>query len=308
MLSDKEYVRHSLELNLFFLRLVKEHAIFAAASLPLKDLEVSKQAIALKSAGEKLLSKAISLSDGVISPEVINSGELVTDLTLQLEKSTQFLTGIPIDTTLTVTELELTSANQPTFDKALTDEVAVLNKEAIIATTAAIAFKKKLLKDVLDCKAFSFAYPLMIDHIIREAEFYVLILKKLEKRDTPDKIKEFIELELNWNRIMGEHAKFIRGYLDPSEELLFETADTFAEKFDKLIKKTSELINQPELLPLLTKESLENVTALRNFKKQGAQGIAACKIKSIIPPLLSDHITREANHYLRLLKVFEIMK
>lgn len=302
MLSKEEYVRHSLELNLFFLRLVKEHAIFAAASLPPRDMEVSKQAVVLKNTGEKLLDKAISLSQGIISREVASSGELVTNYTLQLEKSTQFLTGIPIDTALTTRELELISAVQPKASGDLTPQVSALNKEALAATTAAIAFKRKLLKDILECKAFSFTYPLMLDHVIREAEFYVLLLNRLEKRDSNDSIKEFIELELNWNRIMGEHAKFIRGYLDPSEELLFETADTFADKFDKLIKRTSELINNPEILPLVTKESYENVTALRNFKKQGVQGIAECKIKSVIPPLLSDHVTREANHYLRLLK------
>lgn len=33
MLSNEQYVRLSLELNLFFLRIVKEHNVFAAASL-----------------------------------------------------------------------------------------------------------------------------------------------------------------------------------------------------------------------------------------------------------------------------------
>lgn len=305
MLSKEEYIRHSLEINLFFLRLVKEHAIFAAASLPPRDLEVSKQAVELKTTGEGLLGKAISLSGGIISPEVKNSGELVTELTLELEKSTQFLTGIPIDTTLTTRERELVSSSRPRPSKDLTAEVSALNKEAIVATTAAITFKRKLLKDVLECRAFSFIYPLMLDHVIREAEFYILLLNRLEKRSAAESIKEFIELELNWNRIMGEHAKFIRGYLDPSEELLFETTDAFAKKFEELIRRSSDLITHQELLPILTRESLENVTSLRNFKRQGAQGIADCKIKSIIPPLLSDHVTREANHYIRLLKAIE---
>lgn len=46
---------------------------------------------------------------------------------------------------------------------------------------------------------------------------------------------------------------------------------------------------------------------LRNFKVQWTEGILKCKIKSLIPPLLADHVTREANHYLRLLKSFEKM-
>ena len=31
-------------------------------------------------------------------------------------------------------------------------------------------------------------------------------------------------------------------------------------------------------------------------------GINDCKIKSLILPLLADHVLREANHYLRILK------
>jgi hypothetical protein len=37
---------------------------------------------------------------------------------------------------------------------------------------------------------------------------------------------------------------------------------------------------------------------------QITQGLLGCKIKSIIIPLLGDHVLRESNHYLRLLKMF----
>ena len=40
----------------------------------------------------------------------------------------------------------------------------------------------------------------------------------------------------------------------------------------------------------------------KDFKQAGTEGIAACKIRSIILPLLADHVLREANHYIRLLR------
>ncbi|MGN0508140.1 MAG: DUF2935 domain-containing protein, partial [Ruminococcus sp.] len=40
----------------------------------------------------------------------------------------------------------------------------------------------------------------------------------------------------------------------------------------------------------------------KEFKKAGVQGITGCKIRSLILPLLADHVLREANHYIRLLK------
>lgn len=305
MLSDKEYIRNSLETNLFFLRIVKEHAIFAAASLPPRDRAIANKLVAMKNSFEELLSEAIELADRAVSHEVLASDELITDFTLAAELKTQFLTGIPINTDLTRRELELKADKRNENANGFLEEVKELNIKAMGMTKAAIAFKTKLLKNVLGCKAFSYAYPSMLEHVIEESRYYVTLLEKLEKRDAIDSIKEVIEEEINWNHIMGEHSKFIRGYLDPEEEKLFNTANAFAKEFDGLLEKTEHLAEHPELTPEVTKESLRDVTALRNFKVQGTEGILKCSIKSVIPPLLSDHVTREANHYLRLLKAFD---
>ena len=58
-------------------------------------------------------------------------------------------------------------------------------------------------------------------------------------------------------------------------------------------------------LAKVTDDSLKATQDLRDFKAQGTQGILSCKVKSIIIPLLGDHVLREANHYLRLLRIFE---
>lgn len=304
MISQDEYIRHSLELNLFFLRILKEHTIFAAASLPPRDANLSMNAVSLKNNIEQLLDRTVSIARGNISTEVMTSGELVTDLTLAAEEKTQFLTGIPINTAITRRELSLGYRKISNSAGNLLDNVTIINHEAIALTNNTIAFKTNLLNGVLSCKAFSYIYPLMLEHVIREAQFYVMMLNRLLVRDPMDSMKEIIRLEILWNDIMGEHAKFIRGYLDPSEEELFETANRFAKEFDRLLAETKALNKNPKLLPEVTSESLKRVTNLRNFKVQGEKGILACKVKSIIPPLLSDHVTREANHYLRLLKSF----
>lgn len=52
----------------------------------------------------------------------------------------------------------------------------------------------------------------------------------------------------------------------------------------------------------LTADTLEKTVQFREFKTAGTQGIEQCKIRSIILPLLADHVLREANHYIRLLR------
>jgi hypothetical protein len=116
--------------------------------------------------------------------------------------------------------------------------------------------------------------------------------------------KEVIEQELFWNRIMGEHAKFIRGLLDPSEEALLEAANKFGKEFEKLSKETLETMEKETTTTIqtITYESMRSTQNIQNFKTAGTEGILNCKVKSVILPLLSDHVLRESNHYLRLLK------
>lgn len=307
MLSDREYIRQSVEFNLFSLRIAKEHAIIAAASLPPAGLAVGNQLLSMKNNYEALLKAAVSLADGVISNEVLASGELVTEFTLNAEVKTQRLTGLPINTAITKKELALKPGkNQGDLDELLS-EVSRLNKKALELTGSAIVFLEKLLDSAIKCQAFSFTYPSMLEHVTHESVFAAMMLEKFEERDGIDSIKEIIDQELTWNEIMGEHAKFIRGYLDPSEDRLFDTANGFARTFEQLMEKTRRLPKRPEQLARVTEESIRNVRKLRNFKVQGTQGILECKIKSVIIPLLSDHVTREANHYLRLLNMFDRM-
>lgn len=104
------------------------------------------------------------------------------------------------------------------------------------------------------------------------------------------------EIECFWNQIMMEHAMFIRGLLDPSETELFNTADDFAEKYSDLLDNCKNVHNRT-----MTAVSLETTRKFRDFKKAGTQGIEQHKIRSVILPLLADHVLREANHYIRLL-------
>jgi len=96
---------------------------------------------------------------------------------------------------------------------------------------------------------------------------------------------------------MEEHAQFINGFLDPTEKNYKSIMQSTAKKFEKLVE---ECIRTAE--NKMIQKSLESTEDFRDFKKQATEGILKCQIKSIIPPLLADHVLREANHYLRLLK------
>lgn len=305
MLSDQDYVRQSLELNLFFMRIAKEHSIFLEAGLPCNCYSLIYEAEFLKNEFSRLLMETIRLSEGIISPEVLNSGELVTDMTLDSERETQYYSGIKIDSGITISEMSLEKDNPRPVTQELVRQVNSLNQRALAATMGIAAFKAKLLQDVLACRLFTFNYPLLIDHVLREARFYLRMLNKLQRRESFDMVSEAAFEETFWNRIMAEHAKFIRGLLDPTEVQLFNTANDFGKIFDDLTAEANAMAQNIGLLPKVTDESLKAAADIRDFKKQGTRGLIDCKIRSIAYPLLGDHVVREANHYIRILKGFK---
>ena len=91
---------------------------------------------------------------------------------------------------------------------------------------------------------------------------------------------------------MAEHAKFIRGLLDPTENNLINQANNFGNEFDQLTAEAKAAMDATAKLNKVTDESLKATEDLRNFKAQGTQGILACKIRSIIIPLLGDRLAR----------------
>jgi hypothetical protein len=302
MLSNEEFIRQSLELNLFFMRIMKEHAFFIEAAFVPKDQSLAQQADTLKCEFTTLLAEAIMLSEGVISPEVLSSGELVTKFTFDAELATEFYSGIHLDTELTHMELSLDKNLNPAI--SLIDQVSALNQKAIAATIVLADYKSKLLQDILCCKIFTFNYPLLIDHILREAQFYLKILYQLQNCKVINIIEDIIDQEKFWDRIMAEHAKFIRGLLCPTEVALFDTADRYGKEFDSLTEQAMTMTERTTILPQLSSKTYKATVSLRDFKTAATEGLLQCKIKALAVPLLGDHVLREANHYMRILNTF----
>jgi len=284
---------------------MKEHAFFLQVGFTPRDEKFIRQADELRMAFDDFLEDCVALADGVLSKSVIASGEIVTQYTLESEKLTQFYTGVQFRTKTTQAEINLMPGND--FQPLMERRVFALNRRALSLLDSIIKFKTVILNEVLSCKMFTLNYPLLIEHILREAKLYRQLIQRLQAREMINLQREALEQEVFWNRIMAEHAEFIRGLLDPSEEDLFNTADRFGHEFKGLTREAKEAMDRttPSDFIRVTRESLEATREIRNFKAQGTVGLLECKIKSIILPLLGDHVLREANHYLRLLKIFQ---
>lgn len=278
---------------------MKEHALFLQAAFQAWETGYRNRANCYRESFEKVLRQAVRLADGAVGEDVLRSGEVFTEFTVTAEQQTERLTKIPIDFRITQAEKRLRAGCVNSMDRRMAGQISQLNQHVLRLLSGLIMFKKQILREVTSCRLFTANYPLLIEHIIREAQLYQQIIAALEERSCMP-METVGETEQFWNQIMMEHALFIRGMLDPTECELVETADTFAVDYCRLLEEAEK--QNCRSMDGLTEKTLETTKRYRDFKAAGAEGITECGIRSVILPLLADHVLREANHYLRILK------
>lgn len=293
------YITLSLETHLFFSRIMKEHALFLGVGFPCQNAAWIEDAETFRQQFEELLADVVDISNGRINCEILDSDELVTEFTLPAEEKTACLSGAAIDTELTKKQQKLEASPIQEETRDIQRRVHQLNTRSITLLNDFIAFKEAILREVAAGNLFNANYPLLIKHILREAKLYRTIIHNL-MNNRQMSYRELWGTENFWNQIMMEHALFIRGLLDPSEEELVKTAHEFSLDYKKFLERAN-CQNRTAMQDLIN-DSLQKTLEYRDFKATGTKGILNCKIDSVILPLLADHVLREANHYIRLLE------
>lgn len=348
----RDYVRISLETHLFFARIMKEHSLFLQAGFVQKDTEWIRRADFFRRQFEDLHRQTVRMSNRMISGHVLKSEELVTGYTMDAERKTSELSGLPIDRRITMAQMNMECGNDYQVDREDVQVIHRLNERAVWLLNGLIDFKERLLKEVEECRMYTTNYPLLIDHITREARLYRETIEGMMSNQNVC-YRNLQNQEEFWNCIMMEHALFIRGLLDPCEAELIDTADMLAYDFKELIEaarrqdcranntrmteccennaRTTECcennartteryennarvtdcgdnntramnaaVERTYKTETISEKTLAKTIQLRDFKAAGTDGLINCQIKSIILPLLADHVLREANHYIRI--------
>jgi hypothetical protein len=256
-LTEKEFIERSLAENRFWLRIMKEHALFLGEGFNRKDKHLIQQTDNFYRFFEQLEKRAYQ------TPETVQA-------------------------------------------------VRKLNEDSIELVYGFRNFKRNLLILIVNCKVSGFNFPLLVDHIAREAEYFIRTLQKFNQGILEPIQDAIISENVFWLRIMMEHSRFISSLLDQSERNLVKTASGFADDFEVLLNQArdveSMLYNKQPTYPIIGKMNKDSESAaieLLNFKKAGLELIKTCQIKSVINPLLADHVVREAEHFLYMIHILE---
>lgn len=306
-MEGMDFIKKSLETNLFFLRIMKEHLYFASAAFTLKNVRLLPMIMSLINDYDELLLNTIALSGGIIDQETLQAGDIITPYTLRAEMKTMQYAGLPINTDITNIEAAMMNKNETTMNNSRIEEsVYMLNQNIINLLRETIRLQGQIMDNVMSCNMFSFVFPTMLHHVTEEAKHYLEHLLKIQNnQDQMNEEDKAMHLEF-WNDKMKEHADFLHSFIDHNDPL-FPATHEFSNEFNELTNAAKEAMNNVLLVPQVTQESLEATTEIRDYKVNVAMNSLMCQLKSIMLPLFADHILREANHYLKSLKEFSTM-
>jgi hypothetical protein len=176
------------------------------------------------------------------------------------------------------------------------------------AVAAFIRYKQRILRLLISCRLPGNAlYPLLVDHIMREAEHFLALLSGSSPRS---RLEELLLTQVFWLRIQKEHIEFVKGLLDPSERGLIGDTEAFRVIFSRLLETARDFASMNTADPKFfsavrrfTDEVIAHTTALRDFEATAYELLQQCAVLSIIPsPLLADHIRREADKFIDEMK------
>ena len=193
----------------------------------------------------------------------------------------EFFTGLPMDLQITRDEYNLGGGTLP--PETLRPQVDALNQNALALARQMQQFMQRVLEDVAACRAITTLYPTQIDHLARELHHYIFRLRSLMSGNTLLTAQEFADEQAFWNEIMAEHAEFIDGLLDPTEQNLKAQAEAFAVEFARLVEQLETAQQRPMMIPQVTLRDEDAMRSLQNFKSQATHGILSAKYAASSP-------------------------
>lgn len=266
------FVSESRRLNLFWLRIMEEHALFLRLGLPCEEINLRQETIELENAFRHLLNEA---KEANTVPKTRRVNEAASELT------TRTITLVS-----EILQRLITCEDTVGFNlyPLLIDHI---RRETIYYRAALVRLQQGINVPPTEQLLIDEGFWLRImgDH----SRFIAHLLDPSERsfvEQAREFAKEFDDLRL--------HTVDFTSMLVPRafEEALFPVG-THLPISPCVGKEFGPVMPVPSLLRF-TKEAIQTTAELRDFKRTARDLISDCRILSNIPVLLVDHLFREA--------------
>ena len=146
-MNQNDYVRLSLELHLFFDRIMKEHSFFLETAFMEKNKDYKRIANNFKNNFSNILSQIVNLANNNVSEGFLKANEMITANTLESEVKTSDLLGVEIDTNITKKQERLKSG-RTNINQELINSISSINRKTLPLIQNLIDFKNDILNNV----------------------------------------------------------------------------------------------------------------------------------------------------------------
>jgi len=161
-----------------------------------------------------------------------------------------------------------------------------MNPDAILPLCKELReFKEQVFSRLNGGEWIGWIFPLFARHVLLELDYFVDKLNGIEYSDREEVVF--------WDVINCEHAGYAAHLLDPTERTLSRKGNRFSKKFSKLVRSEKDM---------MVRMSLKSAQELDEYNKQAQAGIKTNTVKSVIHPVLIDHVIREGQRSIEALQ------
>lgn len=252
---------------------------------------------------------------GVIPFPPLTVQELRFWLRIMQEHAVFIEAGLPCD----AVELKIEARNFQTVFAELGEQSGTggdwqrLAVNAAGAVRAFFCFKRRILHCLAECRlAGGGLYPLFVDHLSREALYFLKLLRKPASGDMHCLVDAAASENIFWARVVADHLKFVRGLVDPAERGLVDEARALGDRFDQFNLQARDVAS----MVWHYRPNNDFIRFERDFRLAGQEAlafaaaagghVARCDAVTNIPELLADHVRREGEHFLAVLELIRV--
>lgn len=305
MLTDIELIRFSLESNLYCSKEMMEHAMFIKSFLTPEDSKYTSIFDKEINMYKEILNDLLDFSDGKISQDFIDSKQLLTDYTKSIEEKTIQYFNIGLDPSISKKIENLKSGDvEPTKENI--EDVNTLNNRMYKYLQITLENLKHLNTDIKNGSIFLYIYPLGVDHLIKETEFFKNKLERLKEKVNNDPTYVYNSNYFH-SCFMKEHSLFIRGLINPTNEECIKKANIFIDHYNSILNLFNNDVS-PYTIKKISEECLKITYSFKDFNESLTEEVIKDKFYFIVLPLFIDHILRESYNFMAYLKYYEKQK